>query len=223
MADTRTSPTKATLTVTKPKTGGSAEEIFTLSFPFNPKEWSITHAAEWKVETTKKSAPPPEFKGPKPSSASVEIFLDESDKDGGDISKTVDKLRQMVVPEPSTVTKGKPSAPHVLFQWGDRITFKGYVESIAVKFTMFRAEGTPIRGTCTLAMKEFPLNPKKQNPSSGGELGHRSHRFVTGDTLASLSYGEYGDPTAWRRIAAANEIDDPLRIRPGTVLRIPPP
>jgi nucleoid-associated protein YgaU len=129
----------------------------------------------------------------------------------------------MVVPEPTTVAKGKPSAPHVLFQWGDRITFKGYVESLAVKYTMFRAEGTPIRGTCTVAMKEFPLNPKKQNPSSGGELGHRSHRVVHGDTLASLAYDEYGDPTTWRRIAAANEIDDPMRIAPGTVLRIPPP
>jgi Contractile injection system tube protein/LysM domain len=223
MANARPSPIKATLTVQEPKAGGSSAELDKFEFPFNPKEWSITHAAEWKIETTKKSAPPPEFKGPKPSSATVEIFLDESDKPKGDISKTVARLRKLVAPEPKSVSGNKPSAPHVLFEWGSAITFKGYVESVAVKYTMFRSEGTPIRGTCTVAMKEFPVNPKKQNPSSGSELGHRAHRVVSGDTLASLAYAEYGDPTAWRRIAEANDIDDPMRIPDGALLRIPPP
>jgi nucleoid-associated protein YgaU len=222
MADPeRDKPTKAKLTITEPKLGGST--VFELSFPFNPKEWSITHAAEWKIETTKKKAPPPEFKGAKPSSASVEIFLDASEDKKGDISKTVDQLCKVVAPEPNSVTKNKPSAPHVLFQWGKAITFKGYVDSVAVKYTMFRGDGTPIRGTCTVAMKEFPADAVKQNPTSGGEPGHRAHRVVAGDTLASLAYAEYGDPTAWRRIAVANDIDDPLRIPDGTLLRIPPP
>jgi hypothetical protein len=219
---TRESVLKASISILEPKAGGSMNELDHIEFPFNPKEWSITHGAEWKTETTKKGTPPPEFKGPKPATASVEIFLDESDRDGGDISTTVDRLRTLVAPDPASVSGNKPSAPHVLFEWGEAIRFKGYVESVAVKYTMFRGQGTPIRGTVTVAMKEFPEAAARQNPTSGGVVGHRTHRVVAGDTLASIAYREYGDPTAWRRLADANGIDDPLRVRDGTVLRVPP-
>ena len=222
MAAAREKVLKAVLTVLEPKAGGSASELDRIELPFNPKEWSITHAAEWKSETTKKSAPPPEFKGPKPSSASVEIFLDESDKADGDISKTIQRLQALVAPEPNSVSGNKPSAPHVLFEWGKAITFRGYVESVAVKYTMFRGQGTPIRGTATVAMKEFPIPQAKQNPTSGGKAGHRVHRMVAGDTLASLAYAEYGDPNRWRHLAEHNAIDDPLRLREGSLIHVPP-
>ena len=219
---TRESVLKASISILEPKAGGSMNELDHIEFPFNPKEWSITHGADWKTETTKKGTPPPEFKGPKPASASVEIFLDESDRDGGDISTTVNRLRTLVSPDPASVSGNKPSAPHVLFEWGEAIRFKGYVESVAVKYTMFRGQGTPIRGTVTVAMKEFPEATARQNPTSGGVPGHRTHRVVAGDSLASIAYREYGDPNAWRRLADANGIDDPLRVRDGAVLRVPP-
>ena len=47
--------------------------------------------------------------------------------------------------------------------------------------------------------------------------------FSTGDSLASVAFGEYGDPTAWRALAAFNEIDDPLRVPTGRVLLLPTP
>jgi hypothetical protein len=98
---TRDSILKASLTILEPKPGGGTSELDSIEFPFNPKEWSITHSAEWKTETTKKGTPPPEFKGPKPASASVEIFLDESDKDGGDISTTWTGSRRWCRPRPA--------------------------------------------------------------------------------------------------------------------------
>jgi nucleoid-associated protein YgaU len=215
---TQESYLKAKLTLQDPKSGSDIE---TIELPFNPKEWSITHAAEWKAETTKKSTPPPEFKGPKPASVTLEVFLDESEQPDGNVSKTVDKLRRLVAPDPSSVSKNTPSAPHVLFTWGEFITFKGYVESVAVTYTMFRGTGTPVRGTCKLAMKEFPPDPKRQNPTSGGTGGRRTHRVLAGDTLASVAHAEYGDPTRWRAIADANRIADPMRLPPGTLIQVP--
>jgi nucleoid-associated protein YgaU len=38
---------------------------------------------------------------------------------------------------------------------------------------------------------------------------------VAGDSLASIAYREYGDPTMWRPLAAFNGIDDPLRAAAG--------
>jgi nucleoid-associated protein YgaU len=47
--------------------------------------------------------------------------------------------------------------------------------------------------------------------------------MVAGDTLASIAYNEYGSAAGWRRIADANPfIDDPMRVKPGTTLVIPP-
>ena len=47
------------------------------------------------------------------------------------------------------------------------------------------------------------------------------HLVREGDSLASIAFAAYGDPTLWRTIAEANEIDDPLRLPRGRALAIP--
>ena len=42
-----------------------------------------------------------------------------------------------------------------------------------------------------------------------------------GDSLASIAFHHYRDPTRWRAIAEANGIDDPLHLKRGSVLSIP--
>ena len=42
-----------------------------------------------------------------------------------------------------------------------------------------------------------------------------------GDSLPSIAYDAYGDPTRWRPIAEANGIDNPMHLRRGTELTIP--
>jgi nucleoid-associated protein YgaU len=62
---------------------------------------------------------------------------------------------------------------------------------------------------------------KAQNPTSGALHTRRSHVLREGDSLHSVAYAEYGDPTLWRGLAAFNGIDDPLRVRAGQSLLIP--
>jgi len=42
-----------------------------------------------------------------------------------------------------------------------------------------------------------------------------------GDTLASIAYGEYGDPKLWRQLAYFNRIDDPARVPLGSISTLP--
>ena len=42
-----------------------------------------------------------------------------------------------------------------------------------------------------------------------------------GDTLPSIAYEQYGDPTVWRAIADANGIENPLKLRRGHALSLP--
>jgi hypothetical protein len=43
-----------------------------------------------------------------------------------------------------------------------------------------------------------------------------------GDRLDQLAYRYYRDPALWRLLAAVNGIDHPLRVRAGSLLRVPP-
>lgn len=216
--------TKAILKFLEPSTSGPEKTIHTETFDFNPKEFALTRSAKWNTpEGTKSGVTPAEYNGPNPSSITVEVFLDETDQENGDISKKVEIFLDATNPTQNGKFKNLPSAPFVRFQWGTRISFKGYLESVAVKYSLFRPNGNPVRGTATLTIKEFATPKKGTNPTSGGEPGTTQHRVKAGDTLPSIAYAEYGDANEWRRIANSNaSIDDPMRLRPGTSVLIPP-
>jgi len=52
----------------------------------------------------------------------------------------------------------------------------------------------------------------------------RTHTVARGDTLSAIARHYYGKASAWPTIFEANrdQLDDPDRIQPGQVLRIPP-
>ena len=58
---------------------------------------------------------------------------------------------------------------------------------------------------------------------SGGGMGGRSYTVESGDTLSHIAKAHYGKAGKWRAIFEANrdQIDDPDRIFPGQVLKIP--
>ena len=57
----------------------------------------------------------------------------------------------------------------------------------------------------------------------GGSMGARTYTVVSGDTLSHIAKAHYGKAGKWRAIFEANrdQIDDPDRIFPGQVLKIP--
>ena len=219
--------TMAELRFVEPKIGGEDKDVAPkLTFPFNPKDYSITRSADWSANRAKSGVPEAQYNGPKPSQITVELFLDDTEpKEKGKpkLTEIVDQLLKACNPTEDTKSKNKPSAPFVIFQWGTNISFKGYLEQVAVKYTLFRSDGTPVRGTATLTIKELGEPPQGTNPTSGGEPGTTRHRVLAGDTLPSIAYREFGRAAAWRHIANANpSVDDPMRLRPGSVLLIPP-
>ena len=46
--------------------------------------------------------------------------------------------------------------------------------------------------------------------------------MVQGDSLPTIAYREYGQPAMWRAVADLNRVDDPMRLRPGDRLLLPP-
>ena len=147
-----------------------------------------------------------------------------TDKVTPEQEKAVEALLSCCVPTEESIGHKKPSPPIVVLHWGSTASFPAFVTSVSAKFTLFSSDGTPIRAVCSVQMEEMPGEEfRKQNPTSGSYDVRRVHRTVAGDSLASVAFAEYGDPTAWRALAAFNEIDDPLRVPTGTLLLLPTP
>jgi nucleoid-associated protein YgaU len=208
-----------------PEGGAPGAERDSITFQFNPKEVSIQKAAKWERKTAKgaKKAGPPEFSGAEPCKLTVEMFFDASAKQDGSVVEAVEKLFGCTIPTEQSVEQKKPSPPLVVLHWGAIASFPAFVTSVSTKYTLFTTEGLPIRALCSLTLEEMPTEPWRQNPTSGSDAVRRSHTIVEGDSLASVAYQEYGDPTVWRAIARFNGVDDPLRCRVGTRLLLPSP
>ena len=202
--------------------GGSLGEV---QFQFNPKEYSVKKSAKWERKPAKgaKTATMPEFKGADPSTMSIECFLDGTEPPKRDIVKDLETLFKCCKPGEQSLGNNKPSPPFVTFGWGETMSFNAIVKSVNAKYTMFTPDGKPVRAIATVELEELPAEASRQNPTSGGLAARRSHTVVTGDSLQSVAYREYQNPGLWRALAHANDIDDPMRLRIGTHLMVPPP
>ncbi|GAB2603142.1 CIS tube protein [Kribbella endophytica] len=223
-AEEKKSLQKAKLKLFDPtKEGSQGQDRGEIPFQFNPKEVTIQKSAKWERKPAKKakSAGPPEFSGAEPCKLTVEMFFDASGNQDNSVVTAVEKLFSCCVPTEESRGKDKPTPPLVMLQWGKIASFPAFVTSVSVKYTLFSADGVPIRAVCSVAMEEMPNEPWRQNPTSGGQSVRRSHRMIDGDSLASLAYTEYGDPGMWRTIARYNGIDDPMRLPSGSVVVFP--
>jgi hypothetical protein len=219
--------TKAQLDLREPVKDGKhykpGSSMKVLPFDFNPKDYSTGLQAGWNFKPQKKPGEHPEYTGTQLRTLDVEMFLDATDSDDGDVTPAIDVLMSTVRPTDKSTHANAPFPPIVVFSWGSAPPFVGVVKSVTASLTLFRPDGKPVRATCKVSLQEYPTDPPKQNPSSGTPDCARAHRVVLGDTLASIATEEYGSPMLWRAIAVTNGLEDPFRLRLGRELLLPPP
>lgn len=197
-----------------------------LTFSYNPSEMTTSKSATWNRPTTNAAddATDPQFAGVQPQAVQMEIFFDAYEDLFGDVSDDVKTLFEWTKPTSTSAKKRQHNPPILSFEWGSNkvlADFRGYLETVSAKYTMFRADGTPIRATASITLKEIPVDKPRQNPTSGSLNSRRSHVLRDGDSLQSVAYREYGDPAMWRSLAVFNGIDDPLRLIAGSSILIP--
>jgi hypothetical protein len=218
---------KASLQVLQPPKAGSTAKpggmLYEIKFQFNPKELSLTKSAKWNrdAQPNAKKSGPPQFKGSDPAKLALEMFLDATDTMDDKVVKTVEKLFSCCVATEDTRQQGKGSPPWVIFKWGGMTGFPAYVASVTAKYTLFTPGGMPVRAVCTVNIEEIAGEQSGQNPTSGALAARDEHQLLAGDTLQSVAYEAYGNPELWRVIAEANDIDNPMRLRPGRTLLVP--
>jgi hypothetical protein len=196
---------------------------------FNPEELSITRNNQWQPHPSAGSnLPDVHFEGMGPRSIDgLRLVFDtyERHTDVRDVTNKVVSLMNATAWEASKTGRQR-RPPHVMFRWGAFETFPAVVTNLNQKFTLFLNSGLPVRATLTLSLQEVPKQATKkqtkgQNPTSHSTGANRIRVVQPGDTIDLLAALELGEAAAWRRLADANNLDDPRRLRPGRVLLIP--
>jgi hypothetical protein len=197
---------------------------------FNPASYSITKVNGYQVQSVPGvSFGVPQFVGGAPREMVVELLFDVtlSKPPLQTVRPITDSLfKMMEVPSGGSGAGSAP--PTVTFRWGAFESFKAVPAFMDVRFELFRADGEPVRAWVTMKLIQVAADPRSgsgtpaaQNPTTRAAEAGSSCIVCEGDSLPSLAYQAYGDPTAWRTIARANGIDDPMRLRPGRRLKIP--
>jgi len=144
---------------------------------------------------------------------------------------------------------GYGRAATVRFVWGKVWNIPAVVADVAERFEHFSAEGVPRRSWLRMRLLRVPETnptpaPGAPSPQRALDLLEqaqsseippdqlRTHEIVGGgaeggetpssERLDEVAQRSYGDGALWRLVAGFNQIDDPLHLPAGLVLRLPP-
>lgn len=190
---------------------------------FNPKDFSISKNIKWVQKVVNgKNTGVWEFAGGEAQDLVVDLIFDTSDT-GSDVRTKYENLLKMAEIDTSKqntkTLKGEP--PECKFQWGSFLSFSGVIKSIGQEFILFKADGTPLRARIKVTFAETANPPTAQNPTTRTE-SRKVWIVREGETLDWIAYKEYGNSAHWRHIAESNDLENPLELHPGQVLKLTP-
>jgi hypothetical protein len=197
-------------------------------FLLNPTELEFIKENKWASSTRRgQNVSQSEFLGGQPIKFNLTFVLDTSEESGQgrNVRNKVISLGEFwsVDANLRDPRNNLSSPPPLRFHWGAIDSNQVYVlTKMSYKYTRFDPDGTPIRAEVQLSLQQWAdsENRPRQNPTSGALIEQRYYQVRPGQTLDLIAYEVYGDSTHWRLIAEANELDDPLDLRPGQMLRI---
>lgn len=203
---------------------------------FNPAELSFNKTAQIaEIAIPGLDAPVLQFIRGTSEILTLDLFFDSTEKGMGaaaeSVTPKVDEFYALVKQDPKL-----HAPPRCRFSWGEPPQLAGkintevshapfwftcVVESLDRKFTLFSPKGIPIRARVTAKLREYQT--VEQMVAKLESADHTKARpFKRRERLDQIAAEEYGSAAEWRRIADANNIDNPRTVAPGTVLKLPP-
>ena len=200
---------------------------------FNPNAYSISKSVGWKpLKGTEEkpiqysqefNAPPLKFNGGGSRILMLDLFFDVTEPINGvpisDVREETNKIVNF-----TQIERGTEQPPICTVSWGSKqqtdsdFPFQGVITQLTQNFTLFRRDGRPVRANLNVTFTEF-LIPETDKRKTDPELTTRTVK--RGDSLSSIANDVYNSPSQWRRVAQANQIDDPRNLDIGKTLTIP--
>jgi Contractile injection system tube protein len=134
---------------------GAADEVV-----FNPEEFSIDKSVTWK-KGSDSSNDSVEFVASEPEELSCELMFDGFETKENVYTKNIQPIESLIA-----VDQGLKRPPMVsVTMFGATLPqFRGVISSLNTKYTMFLADGTPVRATVNVKLKKASSASVGKNP-----------------------------------------------------------
>ncbi len=218
-----------------------------ISVQFNPETLKISFANELvQPEGGDQAAGTSgrQFVGAGTTKLALSLWFDVTamtDSPFDDVRRLTTEVIHFMTPAPDADDPKKLVPPATRFSWGSFL-FDGIVEGLEENLEFFSPDGKPLRAQITLTLGQqkilvsaftgdgrlpspgqTPKAPARAGDSlqqmagrSGGGVGG-SARFSAKASVGGVSVGA---SAGWKGIAAANGIEDPLRLAPGQLIDV---
>jgi len=136
-----------------------------------------------------------------------------------DVRRVTKDVIYFMTPKEFTDDPTKLVPPAVRFVWGS-LLFDGMLEGLEENLEFFSPEGKPLRASMALSfgqqkilVSDFAGDGKVADAPGRKKLTPAKQ----GDSVQQMT-GDSGKQSDWQNIAAANNIEDPLRMSPGKLI-----
>ena len=215
---------------------------------YNPTALKIDKGASWKEAENMSTETGLEFTKVEPRTISMELFFDTTQATPGsekaaDDSSEYDDVREKWVNHLMSFTNADFEAKDVKIETGEekssksgktghptrvKLLWKGIdiicvVEKVGVNYTMFASDGTPLRASVSLSLKEWMLGKAGAGTASSSDVAIGGERVQivapeAGQTIFTIAEA---NGCTWQELAEFNDIDDPLNIPPDKEIVVP--
>jgi hypothetical protein len=207
---------------------------------FNPQSLKIAYSNNVVTTPQSKTKVPPQKVSIPSAKLTLELLFDTSES-GTDVRSITSPLAQIVAPgntgsgpapsgdaAPAPTDAGGTDDPKgISFQWNAFI-FNGTLDSLDETLDYFAEDGTALRSTISLTITSHDFvskPPAGQSATTGGGL---AAGFSGTTPMAAVQVGaslqgmaaSAGVSANWKSIAAANGIDNPLRLTAGASINL---
>lgn len=194
--------------------------------PFNPQSLKVAYTNQKATDSAGSKANATQYVGAGTAKLTLDLLFDatvppQKGQPVGDVRELTKRVRHFVQPKQSgETTEGEGSAlvvPAARFLWGS-FKFDGVVDQLDETLTFFSAEGKPLRATVAFALSSAEIDLAAEvNAAASGAGTTPQTPAPSGAPLQQLT-ASAGVSADWKAVAAANDVENPRLVPPGTLL-----
>lgn len=187
-----------------------------LDVMFNPEEYSLNRDNNFASQAIPGlSSPLIQFAHGNLRTLDMELLFDTYEK-LSDVRIETEKFIHLMEIDPEL------HAPPILVVAWASLQFRCVLTKASQKFIMFLNDGRPVRARISASFTEF-IDPEHEALQVKRQTADwtKMHTVLQSDTLPSIAFKYYSDPTLWRPLAVANGIDNPRVLYAGQQLTVP--
>lgn len=194
---------------------------------FNPETLSLSYSTQ-KTGGDQRGGAALQFAGVATSKLAMDLWFDVTALEGetdqrADVLSLTKKVVYFLTPTSAMKDKKNPQAapPGVKVTWG-RFAYEGIMDSLSQKLDYFSEDGRPLRAMLAIGITGMLVKPeaeKASDPAAPDKSPGTNPMQAAKQNESIQQLAGKADPGSdWKALAAANDIENPRFLTPGTLI-----